>query len=65
MLKRAHILEVCHSERFCDSSVREIYATLLDEGVYLASVATIYRILGEAGVSGHAIMHVFGQIIAR
>ena len=47
--ERAHILEVCHSERFCDSSVREIYATLLDEGIYLASVATIYRILGEAG----------------
>ena len=40
---------MCHSERFCDSSVREIYATLLDEGIYLASVATIYRILAEAG----------------
>ena len=47
--ERAHILAVCHSERFCDSSVREIYATLLDEGIYLASVATIYRILAEAG----------------
>ena len=32
-----------------DVSVREIYGTLLDEGVYLASVATIYRILSQAG----------------
>ncbi|WP_298335515.1 IS3 family transposase [Ferrimicrobium sp.] len=47
--EREHILEVCHSERFCDVSVREIYATLLDEGIYLASVPTIYRILAEAG----------------
>jgi len=47
-VERAHILAVCHSERFCDVSVREIYATLLDEGVYLASVASIYRILAEA-----------------
>jgi putative transposase len=39
---------VCHSERFCDASVREIYATLLDEGIYMASVATIYRIMAEA-----------------
>jgi len=47
--EREHILAVCHSERFCDASVREIYATLLDEGIYLASVASIYRILAEAG----------------
>ena len=47
--EREHILAVCHSERFCDVSVREIYATLLDEGIYLASVPTIYRILAEAG----------------
>ncbi len=46
---RARILEVCHSERFCDSSVREIYATLLDEDIYLASTATIYRISAEVG----------------
>jgi len=48
-VEQEHILAVCHSERFCDASVREIYATLLDEGIYLASVASIYRILAEAG----------------
>jgi transposase InsO family protein len=28
---------------------REIYATLLDEGTYLCSVSTMYRLLGERG----------------
>lgn len=44
------IIEVCNSERFQDCSVREIYATLLDEGVFLASVATMYRVLSRAGL---------------
>ncbi|MEX6430377.1 MULTISPECIES: hypothetical protein [Ferrimicrobium] len=35
--------------RLRDVAVRGIYATLLDEGIYFASVATIYRILAEAG----------------
>ena len=30
-------------------SVREIYATLLDEGTYLGSISTMYRILRRAG----------------
>lgn len=34
-----------HSERFVDQSPAEIYATLLDEGRYLCSVRTMYRIL--------------------
>jgi putative transposase len=29
--------------------VREVYAILLDEGVYLGSISTIYRVLREAG----------------
>lgn len=45
------ILAAAHSERFCDLSVREIYATLLDEGVYLGSISTIYRVLRAAGES--------------
>jgi putative transposase len=47
--ERAVILEVAHSERFCDRSVREIYASLLDEGVYLGSISTMYRVLRDAG----------------
>jgi len=43
--ERQTALDTLHQERFCDVSVREVYATLLDEGRYLASVSTMYRIL--------------------
>lgn len=36
-----------NSERFADSSPRQVYGTLLDEGQYLCSVSTMYRILKE------------------
>ena len=35
------------SPRFADRAPAEVYATLLDEGVYLCSERTMYRILGE------------------
>jgi putative transposase len=47
--ERQAILDAAHSVRFADLSVREIYATLLDEGVYLGSIATLYRVLRRAG----------------
>ncbi len=31
------VLDELHSERFVDSSPAQVYATLLDEGTYLAS----------------------------
>src|SRR5262249_52919907 len=34
-----------HSERFVDCSPAQVYATLLDEGCYLASERTMYRLL--------------------
>ncbi len=34
-----------NSERFCDQAPAQIWATLLDEGTYLASIATMYRLL--------------------
>ncbi|MBI3629711.1 MAG: IS3 family transposase [Candidatus Rokubacteria bacterium] len=43
--ERATILEVLHSERFVDASPGAVVATLLDEGRYLASERTMYRIL--------------------
>jgi transposase InsO family protein len=49
--ERAQALEVLHSERFVDASPYTIYATLLDEGVYLCSVRTYYRLLAERGES--------------
>ena len=36
-----------NSERFADQPPREVYATLLDEGKYLCSWRTMYRILDE------------------
>jgi putative transposase len=41
--------DVLHSERFVDTSPAEVYATLLDEGKYLCSVRTMYRILATKG----------------
>ncbi len=43
--ERERVLEVLHSERFVDVSPEETYATLLDEGTYLCSARTMYRIL--------------------
>ncbi len=39
------VLSFLTSERFMDRSVPEVHATLLDEGAYLCSVRTMYRIL--------------------
>jgi putative transposase len=36
-----------YSERFMDKSPRQVYASLLDDGEYLCSVRTMYRILDE------------------
>lgn len=40
-------MEELNGERFCDTSPAEIYATLLDEGRYLCSERTMYRLLLE------------------
>lgn len=47
--ERAEVLAVCHSSRFVDASPGEIVATLLDEGTYLGSERTFYRVLADAG----------------
>lgn len=39
------VLDTLHTERFCDKAPRQVYAALLDEGTYLCSVRTMYRIL--------------------
>jgi putative transposase len=43
------ILDVLHGDRFVDTSPAEVWATLLDEGVYLGSESTFYRLLRRAG----------------
>jgi putative transposase len=46
--ERVEVLAALHSERFVDASPAAVYATLLDEGTYLASERTMYRILAGA-----------------
>jgi putative transposase len=50
--ERRAVLDALHSARFCDSSPAEVYGTLLDEGVYLASERTMYRLLAAHGETG-------------
>ena len=47
--ERQAILDMLHSVRFADTAPAEAWATLLDEGTYLGSVSTYYRVLREAG----------------
>ena len=49
--ERANVLAVLHQERFQDRSPAAVQATLLDEGQYLCSIRTMYRILEEEGES--------------
>lgn len=50
--ERQAVLDVLHCERFVDSAPATVYATLLDEGTYLCSEPTMYRILRAAGEVG-------------
>lgn len=47
--EKTEIVEVMHSERFADQTVRQAHAELLDEGRYIASVRTFYRVLAALG----------------
>ena len=44
-VERAEVLAVVNSPRFVDLPPIQIYAHLLDEGTYVGSISTIYRIL--------------------
>ncbi|MFA7481989.1 MAG: hypothetical protein WC314_15880 [Vulcanimicrobiota bacterium] len=43
--ERQEVLDHLHSDRFIDKTPVQAYHTLLDEGIYIGSVRTIYRIL--------------------
>ena len=47
--EREAILAALDSERFVDKSATQAWAVLLDEGRYLGSVSTFYRVLRAAG----------------
>jgi len=45
--EKTEVRQILNSERFQDQAPREVYATLMDEGQYLCSWRTMYRILDE------------------
>ena len=55
--ERAQVLDVLHDERFCDLAPASVYATLLDEGSYLCSTSTMYRLLRAQGETGDRRRH--------
>ena len=45
--EKVEVRQVLNSKRFADQAPREVYASLIDEGKYLCSWRTMYRILDE------------------
>ena len=45
--QRQLVLDLLHAPRFADQAPAEIYASLLDEGVYHCSIRTMYRLLDQ------------------
>ena len=48
-VERKELRAVLNSEEFVDEAPATVYAKLLDQGIYLASVPTMYRVLREHG----------------
>ena len=47
--ERDRVLEVLRSEENCEQAPAQVWARLLDAGVYLCSIATMYRVLRSVG----------------
>jgi putative transposase len=56
-VERKEIRRVLNSEEHQDEAPATVYAKLLDEGVYLGSVATMYRVLRQHGEVGDRRRH--------
>ncbi len=56
-VERQEIRRVLNSEEHTDEAPATVYAKLLDEGLYLGSVSTMYRILREHGEVGDRRRH--------
>jgi putative transposase len=46
--QRENVLGILDSDRFADKAPRQVYAELLDDGEYVCSVRTMYRVLAAA-----------------
>ena len=49
--EREHVLAVLRSPEYCDLAPAQVWARLLDDGVYLCSISTMYRLLAGVGES--------------
>ncbi|MBK6311188.1 MAG: IS3 family transposase [Candidatus Microthrix sp.] len=49
--ERVHVLDVLHQPGYVDLAPAQVWAQLLDEGTYLCSIRTMYRLLEAAGES--------------
>ena len=47
LAEREEVLRLLDSPQFVDAAPAQVYAALLDQGVYVGSIATMYRILRE------------------
>ncbi|WP_443078753.1 hypothetical protein [Streptosporangium sp. NBC_01495] len=46
------MIETLNSRRFIDKAPAQVWAVLLDEGTYLCSISTMYRLLRAEGMTG-------------
>ena len=51
--ERKHLLDVANSPRFRDKSPKQIVPLLADQGVYIGSESTMYRVLRDHGQQSH------------
>ena len=47
--ERQRVLELLRSPEYCDLAPTQVWARLLDDGVYLCSISTMYRLLATVG----------------
>jgi len=47
--ERQAVLTVLRCEEYCDLAPAQVWARLLDDGIYLCSIRTMYRLLAAAG----------------
>ena len=59
--ERREVLTLLRSEQFCDLAPAQVWARLLDDGRYLCSISTMYRLLAVAGENRGEVHH-FAQI---
>ncbi len=51
--ERDRILTICNQPEFANMSPNQIVPALADQGIYVASEASFYRVLRKAGQSAH------------